>query len=89
VRWLFLPFDKADFLLRTALEKATIDYLHAHFKEGVSSVFSPKGDATHYTIQIVANKYNPNNYWYDCLLLILVSLISSGLVVGDRNTRLI
>ncbi|KAF9454765.1 F-actin capping protein, alpha subunit [Macrolepiota fuliginosa MF-IS2] len=49
--------------LRSALEAATLAYLKAHFYDGVASVFS-KGDGVHeYTIQVVANKYNPANYW--------------------------
>ncbi|KAK7056691.1 F-actin-capping protein subunit alpha [Paramarasmius palmivorus] len=50
--------------LRSALEKSTIAYLAAHFHDGVSSVFSAKDTANKYIIQIVANKYNPSNYWY-------------------------
>ncbi|KAF7982957.1 hypothetical protein HWV62_25274 [Athelia sp. TMB] len=47
---------------RAALEKATLDYLTAHFHDGVASVFAV-GGASKFFVQIVANKYNPSNYW--------------------------
>lgn len=46
-----------------ALESAVLKYLHAHFIDGVFAVFSPKEGIDHFTIQIVANKYNPTNFW--------------------------
>ena len=46
-----------------ALESAALLYLKAHFTEGVLAVFAPKEGVPHYTIQIVANKYNPTNFW--------------------------
>ncbi|KAJ7288453.1 F-actin-capping protein subunit alpha [Mycena rebaudengoi] len=48
---------------RAALEKATLTYLSAHFHDGVTSIFSTKGSPNQFVIQIVANKYNPVNYW--------------------------
>ncbi|KAF5382767.1 hypothetical protein D9615_002936 [Tricholomella constricta] len=48
---------------RHALETAVISYLLAHFLEGVGSVFVTPGVPNRFIIQIVANKYNPTNYW--------------------------
>ncbi|KAI0755283.1 F-actin-capping protein subunit alpha [Daedaleopsis nitida] len=48
---------------RAALETASLTYLKAHYHDGVVSVFPAQGSSSRYTIQIVANKYNPNNYW--------------------------
>ncbi|KDQ62571.1 hypothetical protein JAAARDRAFT_464473 [Jaapia argillacea MUCL 33604] len=48
---------------RAALESSTLTYLAAHFHDGVASVFSKTGSSTEFTIQIVANKYNPSNFW--------------------------
>lgn len=47
-----------------ALDNATQTYLKAHFYDGVASVFSKGNGVQEYTIQVVANKYNPANYWY-------------------------
>jgi capping protein alpha len=47
---------------RAALESSTLNYLLAHFHDGVSSVFSVAG-SNKFFVQIVANKYNPANYW--------------------------
>jgi len=47
---------------RAALEKATLEYLTAHFHDGVASVFAV-GGVSKFFVQIVANKYNPSNYW--------------------------
>jgi capping protein alpha len=49
--------------IRAALEKATLTYLEAHFHDGVASIFSVKQSTNQFIIQIVANKYNPSNYW--------------------------
>ncbi|EIN12525.1 F-actin capping protein alpha subunit [Punctularia strigosozonata HHB-11173 SS5] len=49
--------------LREALEKATLDYLSNHFHDGTATVFSTPGSPLRFVIQIVANKYNPNNFW--------------------------
>ncbi|KAF9267540.1 F-actin capping protein, alpha subunit [Marasmius fiardii PR-910] len=49
--------------LRSALEKSTISYLTAHFHDGVCSVFASRDTANIFTIQVVANKYNPTNFW--------------------------
>ncbi|OJT08057.1 F-actin-capping protein subunit alpha [Trametes pubescens] len=48
---------------RVALENAALAYLASHYHDGVVSVFSTPGSASRFTIQIVANKYNPNNFW--------------------------
>ncbi|QRW00476.1 F-actin-capping protein subunit alpha-2 [Ceratobasidium sp. AG-Ba] len=48
---------------RLALEESTIRYLAEHFQEGVSSVFTSTSNNNTYIIQIVANKYNPQNFW--------------------------
>ncbi|KAF8158310.1 F-actin capping protein, alpha subunit [Crassisporium funariophilum] len=48
---------------RAALETAALTYMKAHFTDGVTTVLSPKEGATHYVMQIVANKYNPTNFW--------------------------
>ncbi|ETW81790.1 hypothetical protein HETIRDRAFT_384237, partial [Heterobasidion irregulare TC 32-1] len=48
---------------RVALESATLSYLAAHFQDGVASVFAKPRSSTSFTVQIVANKYNPSNYW--------------------------
>ncbi|KAF5360578.1 hypothetical protein D9756_004779 [Leucocoprinus leucothites] len=55
--------DVATEPFRSALEFATQTYLKAHFYDGVASVFSKGNGAQEYTIQVVANKYNPANYW--------------------------
>jgi capping protein alpha len=47
---------------RAALESSTLNYLLAHFHDGVASVFSVPGTSKFF-IQIVANKYNPSNFW--------------------------
>ncbi|KAI0669191.1 F-actin capping protein alpha subunit [Trametes maxima] len=48
---------------RVALENASLTYLAAHYHDGVASVFSTPGSSTRFVVQIVANKYNPTNYW--------------------------
>ncbi|THH28822.1 hypothetical protein EUX98_g5372 [Antrodiella citrinella] len=48
---------------RAALEAATISYLTTHFHSGVASVFSVPDHADRFIIQVVANKYNPANFW--------------------------
>ncbi|KAJ7794178.1 hypothetical protein B0H14DRAFT_3093833 [Mycena olivaceomarginata] len=48
---------------RCATPKATLTYLEAHFHDGVASIFSVKQSTNQFVIQIVANKYNPSNYW--------------------------
>ncbi|KAI0771151.1 F-actin capping protein alpha subunit [Trametes elegans] len=48
---------------RVALENASLTYLNAHYHDGVVSVFSTPGSTSRYIVQIVANKYNPSNYW--------------------------
>ncbi|RDB17879.1 F-actin-capping protein subunit alpha [Hypsizygus marmoreus] len=48
---------------RLALETSTLTYLSAHFHDGVASVFSTQETPNRFVIQVVANKYNPTNYW--------------------------
>ncbi|EMD40291.1 hypothetical protein CERSUDRAFT_110894 [Gelatoporia subvermispora B] len=48
---------------RAALEQSSLTYLVAHFHDGVASVFPIEGSISRFIIQIVANKYNPSNYW--------------------------
>lgn len=48
---------------RLALEESTLRYLNEHFQEGVTSVFTSTSKHNTYIIQIVANKYNPQNFW--------------------------
>ncbi|KAI0323426.1 F-actin capping protein alpha subunit [Cubamyces sp. BRFM 1775] len=48
---------------RAALESASLSYLGSHYHDGVVSVFSTAGSTSRFVIQIVANKYNPSNYW--------------------------
>ncbi|KAI0036490.1 F-actin capping protein alpha subunit [Vararia minispora EC-137] len=48
---------------RAALESATLQYLSAHYHEGNASVFATPNTPRRFTIQIVANKYNPANFW--------------------------
>jgi capping protein alpha len=48
---------------RAALEGGTLSYLKAHFPDGVTTVLSPTESSSHYIIQVVANKYNPTNFW--------------------------
>ncbi|KDR82700.1 hypothetical protein GALMADRAFT_238190 [Galerina marginata CBS 339.88] len=59
------PFEPAEEheAFRVALEAAALNYLKAHFTDGVTSVFSPKEGSSSYIIQVVANKYNPTNFW--------------------------
>ncbi|KAF7309642.1 F-actin-capping protein subunit alpha [Mycena indigotica] len=58
----FEPDSEAE-SFRAALEKSTLTYLHAHFHDGVASIFSAQGSTKNFVIQVVANKYNPANYW--------------------------
>ncbi|GJE88359.1 F-actin-capping protein subunit alpha [Phanerochaete sordida] len=48
---------------RLALENASLTYLAAHFHDGVTSVFPTQGNAERFVVQVVANKYNPSNFW--------------------------
>jgi capping protein alpha len=48
---------------RAALEASGLAYLAAHFHDGVASVFSTSGTPGRFVVQLVANKYNPTNYW--------------------------
>jgi capping protein alpha len=46
-----------------ALETSALAYLSAHFHDGVATVFSTPGVSNRFVVQLVANKYNPTNYW--------------------------
>jgi capping protein alpha len=48
---------------RSALQASALSYLSSHYHDGVASVFSSNGSTTEFVLQIVANKYNPANYW--------------------------
>ncbi|KAF8650162.1 hypothetical protein AX16_005396 [Volvariella volvacea WC 439] len=48
---------------RVALEASALAYLNSHFLSGVASVFATPGEPRRFVIQLVANKYNPTNYW--------------------------
>ncbi|KIL67858.1 hypothetical protein M378DRAFT_185437 [Amanita muscaria Koide BX008] len=48
---------------RASLESATLTYLSSHYYDGVTSVFAIPGNPKQFNIQVVANKYNPTNYW--------------------------
>ncbi|KII86895.1 hypothetical protein PLICRDRAFT_43576 [Plicaturopsis crispa FD-325 SS-3] len=47
---------------RAALESSALAYLAEHYHDGVASVFAVRG-SNKFIIQVVANKYNPSNYW--------------------------
>lgn len=47
--------------LRAALESSALSYLNAHYYGGVAAVFS--GTPNQFVVQVVANKYNPSNFW--------------------------
>lgn len=46
---------------RAALDSAAQEYINEHYKEGVTSVFA--SGSNNLTIQLVANRYNPQNFW--------------------------
>lgn len=48
---------------RSALETAAVGYLKSHYHDGVASAFSSSGSTSRFVLQIVANKYNPSNFW--------------------------
>lgn len=48
---------------RSALETSTLQYLSSHYNDGTASVFANPDNETSFIIQIVANKYNPVNFW--------------------------
>lgn len=45
-----------------ALESAAHSYLAAHYIDGVAAIFASQ-PPSHFTVQIVSNKYNPANFW--------------------------
>lgn len=49
---------------RVALEASARGYLSSHFQDGTTSVFSSPDNPTVFVIQIIANRYNPSNFWY-------------------------
>ncbi|KAH9999617.1 F-actin capping protein alpha subunit [Russula compacta] len=55
--------DEASEPFRSALEASTLQYLSSHFNDGTASVFATPDNETSFIIQIVANKYNPVNFW--------------------------
>lgn len=48
---------------RLDLENAAQVYLSGHYHSGVAAVLSPSSSPNQYMIQLVANKYNPSNFW--------------------------
>lgn len=46
-----------------ALESAALSYLAAHYIDGVAAIFASQ-PPSHFTVQIVSNKYNPTNFWF-------------------------
>lgn len=50
-----------------ALESAALSYLAAHYIDGVAAIFASQ-PPSHFTVQIVANKYNPANFWFVIVL---------------------
>ncbi|KAG8214455.1 F-actin-capping protein subunit alpha [Butyriboletus roseoflavus] len=48
--------------LRAALESTALSYLAAHYIDGVAAIFASQ-PPSHFTVQIVSNKYNPANFW--------------------------
>jgi len=48
---------------RSALETSTLQYLSSHYNDGTASVFANPDNETSFIVQIVANKYNPLNFW--------------------------
>ncbi|KAF9778669.1 F-actin-capping protein subunit alpha [Thelephora terrestris] len=55
--------DDASEPFRAALEASVHAYLSSHFSDGTAAVFSYQGSPTVFIIQIIANKYNPSNFW--------------------------
>lgn len=70
--------------LREALDTQTSNYIRDHFHEGVATVFSDPESSSTFTVLIVANKYNPSNFWsvvhLHCSLVLTVSrvIVRSG-----------
>jgi len=56
------PYPESE-SFRAALEASTLTYLAAHYHDGVTAVFSVPSSSSQFIIQIVANKYNPSNFW--------------------------
>jgi len=48
---------------RAALEASVHTYLSSHFPDGTASVFLSPNNPTVFILQIIANKYNPSNFW--------------------------
>jgi len=59
------PFepDAASEQFRIALEASSHAYLSSHFPDGTTSVFSSPENPMVFVIQIIANRYNPSNFW--------------------------
>jgi len=55
--------DEASEPFRSALETSILEYLSSHFSDGTASVLAIPDNATCFVLQIVANKYNPVNFW--------------------------
>ncbi|PVG00236.1 F-actin capping protein, alpha subunit [Serendipita vermifera] len=53
--------DEESESFRAALDNAAQEYINEHYKDGVASVFVPSPG--NLVLQLVANKYNPQNFW--------------------------
>lgn len=77
---------------RAALEASSHTYLSSHFPDGIASVFSSPGDPATFIVQLIANRYNPSNYWYatstdpicTCILIILLQVRKMEVRVRDK-----
>ena len=60
---MFFAYPLIKPLSRLALENSSLTYIAAHFHDGITSVFSTPGNSERFVVQVVANKYNPSNFW--------------------------
>jgi capping protein alpha len=58
----FEPNEESE-SIRSSLETSTQTYLASHFRDGVGAVFAKPDQTKQFVLQIVANKYNPSNFW--------------------------
>jgi capping protein alpha len=81
-RWVFFSRPQtvisSSIFIRAALESSTLNYILAHFHDGVASVFSV-ARTSKFFIQIVANKYNPSNYWCVRVSVDVITYVSTDL----------
>jgi len=55
--------DETSEPFREAIEVAALAYIADHFHDGVTSVFTSQSSPSTIIVQLVANKYNPPNFW--------------------------